>query len=36
MNPNPDETYEDPTITSPEARLRAFGQEDHVRSIWQQ
>ncbi len=24
-------TYEDPTIVSPEARLRAFGQHDHVR-----
>lgn len=26
-----DETYEDPTITSPSARERAFGQHDHVR-----
>lgn len=25
------ETYEDPEITSPEARKQAFGQEDHVR-----
>lgn len=25
------QTYEDPTITSPEGRLAAFGQEDHVR-----
>lgn len=25
------ETVEDPSITAPEARLRAFGQEDHVR-----
>jgi len=24
-------TYEDPTIVTPEARLKAFGQEDHVR-----
>jgi len=24
-------TYEDPTITDPRERLRAFGQEDHVR-----
>ena len=26
-----DKTYEDFTITSPEGRLKAFGQEDHVR-----
>jgi SAM-dependent methyltransferase len=26
-----DVTYEDPTITDPAERLRAFGQEDHVR-----
>lgn len=26
-----DKTHEDPTIVSPEDRLRAFGQEDHVR-----
>ncbi len=26
-----DDTYEDPSITSPEGRLEAFGQEDHVR-----
>jgi SAM-dependent methyltransferase len=24
-------TYEDPSITTPEARIQAFGQEDHVR-----
>lgn len=24
-------TYEDPNITSPKARLKAFGQDDHVR-----
>ena len=26
-----DKTFEDPSITSPEGRLKAFGQEDHVR-----
>jgi hypothetical protein len=26
-----DETYRDPSITSPLGRARAFGQEDHVR-----
>jgi SAM-dependent methyltransferase len=26
-----EKTYEDPSITEPEDRLRAFGQEDHVR-----
>jgi hypothetical protein len=26
-----DETFEDPTITTPEERERAFGQFDHVR-----
>lgn len=26
-----DRTFEDPSITSPEQRLRVFGQEDHVR-----
>lgn len=26
-----DETFEDPSVTSPEERLRLFGQEDHVR-----
>lgn len=28
---NRDVTYEDPSINTPEARLRAFGQSDHVR-----
>ena len=28
---NRETTYEDPSITSPKARLEAFGQEDHVR-----
>ena len=27
-----EKTYEDPSITSPEERLRIFGQEDHVRN----
>lgn len=27
-----DRTYEDPSITSPEDRLKIFGQEDHVRN----
>ena len=27
-----DQTYEDPTITTPEGRLQAFGQSDHVRA----
>jgi hypothetical protein len=26
-----DHTYEDPALTTPEERLKAFGQEDHVR-----
>ena len=26
-----DETFEDPTISTPEGQLKAFGQEDHVR-----
>lgn len=30
-NPDPDTTFEDPSINTPEARLRAFGQDDHVR-----
>jgi hypothetical protein len=25
------ETFEDPSINTPEGRLKAFGQEDHVR-----
>jgi SAM-dependent methyltransferase len=29
--PGRDTTYEDPSITSPEGRLEAFGQDDHVR-----
>lgn len=31
LDKNREQTYEDPAITSPEERLRAFGQEDHVR-----
>ena len=26
-----EKTFEDPTVTSPEERLRLFGQEDHTR-----
>ena len=26
-----DETFEDPSVTDPEERLRSFGQDDHVR-----
>lgn len=29
--PLPDTTYEDPTITDPKGREKAFGQDDHVR-----
>jgi SAM-dependent methyltransferase len=29
--PLPDKTYEDPNITDPAAREKAFGQDDHVR-----
>jgi hypothetical protein len=25
------QTYEDPSVTTPEGRMRAFGQDDHVR-----
>jgi SAM-dependent methyltransferase len=28
---NAEQTFEDPTITDPNERLKAFGQEDHVR-----
>src|SRR5262249_48679899 len=31
FDPKRTETYEDVTITSPEARQRVFGQHDHVR-----
>jgi SAM-dependent methyltransferase len=31
FHPIPDETYEDPSITSPKEREKAFGQDDHVR-----
>ncbi|MFZ6013061.1 MAG: class I SAM-dependent methyltransferase [Bacteroidota bacterium] len=31
FNPIPDITIEDPTITDPRAREKAFGQDDHVR-----
>ena len=31
FDPSRTEIYEDPTITSPEGRLAAFGQSDHVR-----
>ena len=31
LEPGREETYEDPTIVDPKARLEAFGQEDHVR-----
>ena len=27
-----DKTFEDPSITAPEDRMRAFGQQDHVRN----
>jgi len=31
FHPLPDETYEDPSITSAKDREKAFGQDDHVR-----
>lgn len=31
LDPERPETYEDPTVETPEARLAAFGQADHVR-----
>lgn len=33
FNPVPDKTFEDPTITDPRAREKAFGQDDHVRKF---
>jgi SAM-dependent methyltransferase len=31
IDPNREQTFEDPTIVLPEERERAFGQNDHVR-----
>lgn len=31
VDPNRDETFEDPNVVSPEERERVFGQRDHVR-----
>lgn len=33
FNPVPEKTFEDPTITDPRAREKAFGQDDHVRKF---